>query len=843
MSEFKHVKNFWFWCQKVLPLVYDDSISYYEVLCKMSEYLNQVINNVNALPDIIDEAVKEYIESGEIQVVLNEMLQNFNPINVKNPPANLVPAKGDGETDDTPALQAMVEYGAENDLPMIFPAGVYRVTSLNIPESAYFWGVGNPTIFKAPNSENALINVSGNFTAFNMNFNGNIAGNIAPTDIITGTAENISLSQCNFTGCVSCVDVSIAGILDIAKCHFSNYTDYAVHAEGTGRLMIDGMEVDNVANSGAMRFVRIDTSNSIVKNLTSLASVPVGVEITGDFNSVEARIPNCESPVNDGGQNNSFDIVGQTAQKKVTGKMTYAANESEETMKTRKVVNAEDVVLNPSNPLTYKTPQRLNEQFDFIEFKDQSNGVYRVLVEGEDISSLPTAYVNVKDFGAVGDAAYFDNENLSYWKNPEFTESPTDDSTAFESAILYATNNNIHTLYVPDGYYYLPGFKFNFDPREFRIVGENHSQLISTELANGDSFITLTGKNALKEYDFPSTPLMNLSIVGTYFKNSLTITPDVCVTGVKLDLPGTPCHSALYNVVIEHFNVGLMLVQAYKSSVFNISLIACDYGIYCNAGSIIPFHIYNIYVECCATAIYNLGSGYETLYITGGAFEYNRVHYNGRSKVVFTNARFEGDLHSAVDDEGTSPVLPFNFSDDTGTCGIFTDCNFLFLENYTDNVQYWVPNIIYNAGLLPANIFSCYAPSSTASHQLIFENCNYASVNVPTSGFLMSIAQNKLKMSGTITQSDGFAIEQSSAGTIQTNDIVSPIGGECNVAIYSPSIAYTLKAVNVYNNETISSADILNKQSGTRVTKIPAGYNFVIASFDSTPFGAVINIF
>lgn len=432
MSNFKPVTNFWFWCQKVLPLVYDDSISYYEVLCNMSEYLNQVIDNVNALPGIIDEAVKEYIESGEIQKVLNEMLQNFNPINVKNPPAELTPAKGDGETDDTAALQAMLEYGAEHNLPMIFPAGVYRVTSLNVPETAYFWGVGNPTIFKAPNSENALITVAGDFAAFNINFNGNIGGNIAPADIITGTAENISLAQCNFAGCVSCVDASVSGILDVAKCHFNNYTDYAIHAKGTGQLMVDGMVVDNVANSGAMGLVKIGTSNSIVKNLTSLAIVPIGVEITGDFNSVEARIPKCENPVSDAGQNNSYDIIGQTMQKKVTGKMAYAANESEETMGSRKVINAEDVVLNPTNPLTYKTPQNNGGELNFITFKDQNGDEYAIpttlarMIKNIGYKTFKTIY----DFGAVGDGV-------------------TNDTQAFISAL---TSGNV--VFIPSGSYY-----------------------------------------------------------------------------------------------------------------------------------------------------------------------------------------------------------------------------------------------------------------------------------------------------------------------------------------------------------------------------------------------------
>lgn len=33
-----------FWCQKVLPLVYDDSLSYYEVLCKLANKINEIID-------------------------------------------------------------------------------------------------------------------------------------------------------------------------------------------------------------------------------------------------------------------------------------------------------------------------------------------------------------------------------------------------------------------------------------------------------------------------------------------------------------------------------------------------------------------------------------------------------------------------------------------------------------------------------------------------------------------------------------------------------------------------------------------------------------------------------
>lgn len=50
-----------FWSQKVLPLVYDDSLSYYEVLCKVTDKLNEVIKYVQTtVKDEIAELISEY---------------------------------------------------------------------------------------------------------------------------------------------------------------------------------------------------------------------------------------------------------------------------------------------------------------------------------------------------------------------------------------------------------------------------------------------------------------------------------------------------------------------------------------------------------------------------------------------------------------------------------------------------------------------------------------------------------------------------------------------------------------------------------------------------------------
>lgn len=69
-----HFPNFAFWLQKTQPLVYDDALSYYEVLCRTSAILNQLIKQVNDLTD----AQKKFIEDATI--LLNQIINEWNSI-------------------------------------------------------------------------------------------------------------------------------------------------------------------------------------------------------------------------------------------------------------------------------------------------------------------------------------------------------------------------------------------------------------------------------------------------------------------------------------------------------------------------------------------------------------------------------------------------------------------------------------------------------------------------------------------------------------------------------------------------------------------------------------------
>lgn len=76
MANYDNIRKLNEWCYHILPAVYDDSISYYEFLCKVVEKLNELIDNsevqnekiielrneFEALKDNIEEELPEIVE-------------------------------------------------------------------------------------------------------------------------------------------------------------------------------------------------------------------------------------------------------------------------------------------------------------------------------------------------------------------------------------------------------------------------------------------------------------------------------------------------------------------------------------------------------------------------------------------------------------------------------------------------------------------------------------------------------------------------------------------------------------------------------------------------------------
>ena len=71
------LSTFKFWCYKVLPLVYDNSLSYYEVLCKAVDYINELIEQDKIFGDELTKL------QSDLKTVQN-WIDNYDTTYVKN---------------------------------------------------------------------------------------------------------------------------------------------------------------------------------------------------------------------------------------------------------------------------------------------------------------------------------------------------------------------------------------------------------------------------------------------------------------------------------------------------------------------------------------------------------------------------------------------------------------------------------------------------------------------------------------------------------------------------------------------------------------------------------------
>ncbi len=68
------------WCHKIIPLIYDDSLSYYEVLCKLTHKINEVISLFNDelqpidFEKLINDIMEGWLKNGTIYSILSGQL-------------------------------------------------------------------------------------------------------------------------------------------------------------------------------------------------------------------------------------------------------------------------------------------------------------------------------------------------------------------------------------------------------------------------------------------------------------------------------------------------------------------------------------------------------------------------------------------------------------------------------------------------------------------------------------------------------------------------------------------------------------------------------------------------
>lgn len=129
-------RQFFAWCQQVLPTVYDDSLSYYELLNKLIYQLIDVVKQVDKNTDDIgniNEQLTTFITNDDAKKIIGEIIKNLiengklisNTVNI-----SIFGAKGDGVTDDTESFVEGIAFCNEHGLTLTCNANeTYKIQS------------------------------------------------------------------------------------------------------------------------------------------------------------------------------------------------------------------------------------------------------------------------------------------------------------------------------------------------------------------------------------------------------------------------------------------------------------------------------------------------------------------------------------------------------------------------------------------------------------------------------------------------------------------------------------------------------------------------------------------
>ena len=325
IGSFTEVKPLYYWVQHILPLVYDDSLSYMELLGKVTKILNELVENNNLLPDYIIQLIKEYISSGEIEKVLSEVLANYM-LNVKFPPKGLTPAVGDGSADDTEAIQGCIDYAYQNGgMAVYFPSGAYLTQPLTLNEKVTLFGQDRYTtriVMKGGATKPLFTGTVDEMSLTGLGFDGNMDIQVNNVNLFTITVNSAIITNCLLTDGYDLLNITVNNELQLDNILFRHAVENALVVGGAGYVQGDNLIFKSLSALIGKNYVVLNTNKSILEEVKCFGAAPNGVLIGGNSNVVNMWCEACQTPYVDNGTNNTIHVYGASEDEKFTGDVT-----------------------------------------------------------------------------------------------------------------------------------------------------------------------------------------------------------------------------------------------------------------------------------------------------------------------------------------------------------------------------------------------------------------------------------------------------------------------------------------------------------------------------------------
>lgn len=381
-NNFTEVKQLCYWVQHVLPLVYDDSLSFMELLGKVTKKLNELIVNNNKLPDFIAELIKEYISSGAIEKVLAEVLADYM-LNVKFPPAGLTPAKGDGSADDTEAIQGCIDYAFNHGgMAVYFPSGKYLTQPLTLKNKATLFGQDRYStilVMKGGATTAMFTGEVDELTLTGLGFDGNMDIQVNNVNLFDITVGSAIITNALLTDGYTLLNAVVNKDLQLDNIIFDHAVEHGVVLSGGGYVQADNLIFNSVSALVGKDFLSIATNNSIFEKIKLVGATPTGVTVNGNFNVVKFWRGGSINAYTDNGTNNNITVYTESKKEVLTGDVnlnavnkkevltgdkTVTSENSTEIIRGDKTVNTDDYALTATGNYTASVDGNATESFN-----------------------------------------------------------------------------------------------------------------------------------------------------------------------------------------------------------------------------------------------------------------------------------------------------------------------------------------------------------------------------------------------------------------------------------------------------------------------------------------------
>lgn len=831
-TNFKSIPLLRQWCMLTLPTVFNDALSYEEQVCKLTQAINEMATTINGLPDYIIELVKELLDQMNLEEIVKQVLADYFFINVKNPPAPMVAAKGDGIANDTAAIQSMINYVSGKKNYLFFPAGIYSVNQLTMVPNVSLVGQDRFQAIinlEAGSNTDLITGEMGNCTISNLTLSANMPGQTQNCSVYHGNVTSMLFDNVIFKNGFDVLSLSIDGLVQMSSIVVDGAQGNGVMIGGS-RCSVDVIDFMNTSALNNETLLTVSGANHVIQNVTCYTAIKNGVVVNGNNNVIKGVILNAITPVTNTGTNNRIEIVTTNnnieiqngTAKTISGPYEVTAASSTEMIAGDKDVMAnnveisatgnlnvhgattdvgatngvtvagKDVTLNPTNPLGYKAPQVLNDYFKYVEFQN-NNTVYNVLVAGDEILNIGNPFNTVADMIAGTMESGFAT-CLGYY-------------TVGDSVPLYYIIQDTGTpdmgsvIALNNGKFAHAVFGEAVTPNSFGIIGQPAD--LSTRWTNYLNYVNTTAGKYFYLPDMlyytPITLHVNKSIIGNINKT------EIQTNAVIPDVPGETVGAVVWLDNQAHFSTSnLECKHIYINSTTGI-------GLYIKAGT--AYDVQNVsinnatWIGCYIRTAWH--SQFRDMFISSetGAIYNFAYHYNDTTA------------------SGTTCVFENLYSSGKAASGYyFGKLQYSSLINLSCDTLPGTPDTIYTIFNSTVDISGIGAEQMSAKSFITMTNSN---VNIS------AISMEGVKLSE-------YVFVQYGGGnlTVDSGYIPTPTSG--NLIHLDAQTATVYSVINWNLTKAIDKTNMIVKTGNAVYTAIVNGYNDIVVGSNNVALKSII---